>query len=98
MYFPLKKVKMAFLFLFQMFFILKIPLVKMACPLVEVGIVSIIIQLLKRDLSFSRAVIKERKWTVMLRWCLPTKTANSIALIVNFKSTLILWFMTGYIQ
>lgn len=81
-----------------MFFILKIPLIKMACPLVEIGIASIILQLLRRDLSSSRAVIKERKWTVMLRWWLLTKTANSIALIVNFESTLLLCFMTGYIQ
>lgn len=96
MYFPLKKVKMAFFLIF--FFILKIPLIKMACPLVEIGIVSIILQLQRRDLSSSRAVIKERKWSVMIRWCLPTKTANNIALIVNFESILFLCFMTGYIQ
>lgn len=96
MYFPLKKVKMAFIF--EMFFILKIPLIKMACPLVEIGIASNILQLLRRDLSSSRAVIKKTKWTVMLRWGLPTKTANSIALIVNFESTSLLCFMPGYIQ
>lgn len=75
---------------------MKIPLIKMACPLVEIGIVSIILQLLKRDLSSSRTVIKERKWTVMLRWCLPIKTANNIALIVNFESTscYVLWQVT----
>lgn len=57
MYFPLKKVKMAFIF--QVFFILKIPFIKMACPLVEIGIVYIILQLLRGDLSSSRAVIKK---------------------------------------